>query len=165
MILAVDVDYRNSRASTVGIGFNGWRDDTPSHVYRSTIHQVEDYKPGSFYQRELPCILTLLREHNLSPDIIVIDGYVYLGDDATPGLGMHLYNALGGKIPVIGVAKSPFKGTTTDTELFRGDSHRPLYITAAGMAIDAARSSISSMHGNYRIPTLLQLADRECRRH
>lgn len=164
MILAVDVDYRNSEALTVGICFDDWRDKAATHLYRSVIPKVEDYEPGSFYRRELPCILRLLSEHHLSPDTIVIDGFVYLGDESRPGLGMRLYNALNREVPVIGVAKNPFKGTTPDTELLRGNSSKPLYITAAGMDITTAKACILSMHGKHRMPTLLKEADRECRR-
>lgn len=164
MILAIDVDYRDSEAVAVGICFKDWRDKQAFHSYRSVISKFEDYEPGSFYRRELPCILHLLKEHHLSPDTIVIDGFVYLGDESRPALGMHLYNALEGKVPVIGVAKSPFKGTTPDTELLRGNSSKPLYITAAGMDIATAKACILSMHGKHRIPALLKQADRECRR-
>lgn len=165
MILAVDVDYRTSEALAAGICFDNWWDDKASQIYRSVIPEIEDYEPGGFYRRELPCILHLLKEHRLSPEVIVIDGFVYLGDKSRPGLGMYLYNALNQKVPVIGVAKKRFKGTTPDTELLRGKSANPLYVTAAGIDLETAKSQISSMHGKHRIPTLLTLADRECRRN
>ncbi|MFC6632101.1 endonuclease V [Microbulbifer taiwanensis] len=164
MILAIDVDYRESDALAAGISFNDWQDEIHSHIYRGVISEIEDYESGSFYRRELPCILHLLKEHHLSPEIIVIDGFVHLGDESRPGLGMHLYNALDRKVPVIGVTKSPFKKTAADTKLLRGDSARPLYITAAGMELETAKACILSIHGKHRIPTLLKQADRECRR-
>ncbi|MFY0538676.1 hypothetical protein [Nannocystis pusilla] len=39
----------------------------------------------------------------------MIDGHVWLGPDR-PGLGVHLHRALGEAIPVVGVAKNPFRG-------------------------------------------------------
>lgn len=43
--------------------------------------------------------------------------------------------------------------------VFRGQSRRPLYITAAGMTIVDAALKIARMHGNHRIPTLLKQVD------
>ena len=163
MILAVDVDYRHSKAFVAGVSFDDWSDAKAAYVYHSVVCNIENYEPGRFYRRELPCILCLLKEHHITPDIIVIDGFVSLGDESRPGLGMHLFNELGQTIPVIGVAKKPFKGTPKEAELLRGDSVKPLYITAAGMDISEAKTNVLSMHGNYRIPTLLKKADRECR--
>jgi deoxyribonuclease V len=40
-------------------------------------------------------------------DQIIVDGFVSLGDK--PGLGMHLWEALGRRVAVIGVAKSHFR--------------------------------------------------------
>jgi deoxyribonuclease V len=91
-----------------------------------------------------------------APDEIIIDGYVMLGN--SPGLGHHLFKSLDGKIPVIGVAKSLFEGSSA-AEVFRGGSTRPLYITSAGMDIQEASEKIRAMHGDYRIPTLLKRVD------
>lgn len=164
MILAVDVDYRNDKASIAGICFHAWSDESPKDVLHSEVDTVLDYEPGQFYKRELPCILKLLKEHELRPDLIVIDGFVYLGQDSKPGLGVHLFNALGKNTPVIGVAKSAFKGSSPKTEVFRGKSEKPLYVTAIGIEQQVANANISSMHGKYRIPTLLKLVDHECRK-
>ena len=107
MILAVDVDYRGTTASVAGIAFQHWQDSEPTSIYQSQVDNIADYVPGSFYKRELPCILTLLREHDLKPDVIMIDGYVYLDGKHQPGLGKHLYDALDGRTIIIGVAKKP----------------------------------------------------------
>ena len=163
MKLAVDVDYRDDRVSIAGLAFSRWEDAQAAEFFHSTLNKVEDYQPGQFYRREMPAILHLLDEHKLSPDIIVIDGYVSLGREQKPGLGRHLYNALQGRIPVIGVAKNPFRDTTTESEACRGSSRRPLYVTSAGIGLEEAKQSILSMHGKYRLPTLLKEADRLCR--
>ncbi len=163
MILAVDVDYRETVASVSGICFNDWSDADATQICHSVVSGVEAYEPGRFYRREMPCILQLLREHNLTPDIIVIDGYVSLGDASAAGLGMHLFNALDRKIPVIGVAKKPFRGTSADTGILRGNSAKPLYVTAVGISPDQAKRNVLAMHGPHRLPTLLKAVDRACR--
>jgi deoxyribonuclease V len=163
MILAVDVCYRNGAASIAGIYFSHWRDAQAWDTFHSALNSVAQYTPGEFYLRELPCIMRLLDEHHLSADVIVIDGYVYLGEMAHPGLGRHLYNKLDGKTPVIGVAKKPYKNTTPETEVYRGNSKHPLYVTSVGIDLETAKSNVRSMHGKHRIPTLLKYVDRECR--
>lgn len=160
MILAVDVDYRDSGASIAGIAFENWQDESEKSVFRSRLDDIENYIPGQFYRRELPCILKLIEEHQIVPDSIVIDGFVYLDGKSRPGLGKHLYDALQGRISVLGVAKRPFKGITQECELYRGRSRRPLYITSIGMPLSEAKSHIESMHGEYRMPALLEKVDR-----
>ena len=165
MILAVDVHYRDTLASVSGIYFSSWEDAQAIAVFHSTMHVPEDYEPGQFYRRELPCILYLLNEHRLAPAVIVVDGYVYLGDESSPGLGMHLYNALQGKVPIIGVAKKPFANTATESEVYRGKSRRPLFVTSVGLDLETAKKYVRSMHGNNRVPALLKDVDRESRQH
>ncbi|MCK4621721.1 MAG: endonuclease V [Desulfuromonadales bacterium] len=164
MILAVDVDYRDTIASISGVYFSRWEDAQAKQVFHSVLDVIEDYKPGQFYLREMPCIMHLLNEHSLTPEVIVIDGYVYLGDYTIPGLGIHLYNELEHKIPIIGVAKRRFKNTTAESEVYRGNSKRPLYVTSVGIAPEKAKNNVLSMHGKYRVPTLLKDVDRECRK-
>ncbi len=165
MILAVDVCYHNDAASIAGIYFTCWSDARAKETFHSTLDGVEEYRPGQFYLRELPCIIHLLEEHHLIPDIIVIDGYVYLGEESDPGLGMHLYNELDGKIPVIGVAKNPFQTTKKETGVYRGNSTYPLYVTSVGIDLESAKSNVCSMHGAHRVPTLLNYVDQQSREH
>lgn len=159
MILAVDVDYRDGGASIAGIAFENWQDVREISVFRSILDDIEDYIPGQFYRRELPCILKLIEEHQIATDSIVIDGFVYLDGKSRPGLGKHLYDALQGRISVLGVAKRPFKGIARECELYRESSKKPLYITSIGMSLSDAKHHIKSMHGKYRIPDLLKKAD------
>jgi deoxyribonuclease V len=163
MILAVDVDYREARARVAGILFREWGDAQTAAEQVAECAVSNDYRPGEFFRRELPCIEHLLREIRQPIDCIVIDGYVYLGGERRPGLGIHLFDALTQQVPVIGVAKTPFRDTPDTTAVFRGRSTRPLYVTAAGMDDDLARQRIRAMHGEHRIPTLLQRVDRLCR--
>ena len=163
MILAVDVDYRDWGASIAGIAFESWEDENESGIFRSQFHGIEEYVPGEFFRRELPCILKLIQEHNINPDIIIVDGFVHLDGKSKPGLGMHLYNALNEKVVVIGVAKKSFKGIARNCEVCRSRSKTPLYITSVGMQLEEAKRCIKSMSGKYRIPTLLKKADQVCR--
>ena len=125
---------------------------------------MKDYQPGEFYRRELPCIQAVLEKLKQPPTCIVVDGYVWLDGNHRPGLGGHLYKALDHEVPVIGVAKNPFKDTDHAKELRRGKSNRPLYITAVGVPIAQAVDSIGTMHGPHRLPTILRLADHLSRR-
>jgi deoxyribonuclease V len=129
------------------------------------IDKVEDYESGSFYKRELPCIVELLKKIDRnSINIIIIDGYVYLNNDLKPGLGYYLYEYLNENIPIIGVAKKTFHNNLNVIPLLRGKSNTPLYITSAGIDLSEAAESIKKMYGEFRIPTLLKLTDQLTRR-
>ena len=165
MKLAVDVYYLNNRAKAVGIEFVNWSDAQPRQTHIVMVNGVEDYTPGAFYKRELPCLIKLLEKVNLhNKEVIIVDGYTVLDDEGTYGLGGYLYEALERKIPVIGVAKRRFKGTSNYVrEVYRGISTRPLYVTAIGMDVEDAAGSIKAMHGQSRIPDLLKYVDRKTR--
>jgi exodeoxyribonuclease-5/deoxyribonuclease V len=165
MKLAVDVYYFDSKGKVVGIEFIHWSDEQPVQTHIAMVDRVEDYTPGEFYKRELPCITKLLEKVKLeNMEVIIVDGYVVLDDDGTYGLGGHLYEMLERRIPVIGVAKRSFKGSSKYVRvLYRGKSVHPLYITAIGMDVEAALSSIQAMHGQSRIPALLKYLDRKTR--
>ncbi|MDY6854124.1 MAG: endonuclease V [Thermodesulfobacteriota bacterium] len=164
MILAVDVDYKETSALVAGVSFNTWDDSHPKRVYTSCIENINEYEPGSFYKRELPCIFSLLKEHKLKPDIIVIDGFVYLDGVKKIGLGKHLYDSLRKETIVIGVAKRPFKDIGYDYAIYRCRSRKPLYVTAEGVDLNQAFEAITQMHGEFRIPDLLKKVDQVCRR-
>jgi deoxyribonuclease V len=163
LILAVDVHYDNTGAVAAGVAFEHWTDEVTATAYVSSIDQVEDYIPGQFYKRELPCILKLLKHHKLAPAYIVIDGYVYLDGHSRPGLGKHLYDALSAKVKVVGVAKQPFPGIADNCELYRGSSNKPLYITCIGEQLNEAKAKVAAMHGDSRLPSLLKAVDQLCR--
>jgi len=163
MILAIDVHYEEQKGYVAGVYFDEWSVGQPLKTYSSVVNDIAEYESGEFYKRELPCILALLGEHEIMPEIIVIDGYVTLGANDKPGLGQHLYEALESKVIVVGVAKNGFLDNSECEEVYRGESKKPLYITSAGISVVQAKKYISSMHGAYREPTLLKMADRLCR--
>jgi deoxyribonuclease V len=127
------------------------------------VEKPAAYEPGRFYRRELPALLSVVEKLLDRPDIIMIDGYVWLGQESDPGLGAYLYQALGGSSAVIGVAKTLFKEGPAVRGIRRGASVRPLYVTAAGMDLNEAAERVVQMHGKFRIPTLLKKVDRLCR--
>ena len=164
MIVAIDVHYRpDGSATAAALCFPSWESGETVEELVLEIEEVAQYVPGQFYLRELPCILRVLADIKCPYDCIVIDGYVVLGKDRRPGLGMHLWNALDRKIPVIGVAKSRVRETPEEAKLFRGSSTRPLYVTAIGVPLDEAKACIGRMHGSHRIPALLKRVDWVCR--
>lgn len=164
MILAIDVYYIDTRAKTVGVLFNHWCDSKSDIQNIITDYQdnVAPYQSGQFYQRELPCILSLLNKVDLSNiSTIVIDGYVHLNGGKI-GLGGHLYNALNKKVPIIGVAKKPFAGNSEYLmEVVRGHSKHPLYVTSVGVTLTSAAKNIQSMAGKYRMPDILSYLDQQ----
>ncbi|HKH44830.1 MAG TPA: endonuclease V [Thermoanaerobaculia bacterium] len=161
MIACCDVDYHDPGAVAAGLWFDHWSDSTGKAEVVLPIAEVAPYQSGQFYLRELPCLLAVL-EKGPPADLVVLDGYVWLGD-GQPGLGAHLYRALNEKVTVIGVAKTRYAGVTLVRELRRRDSANPLYITAAGIDLSEAARHIAEMHGPYRIPTLLKKVDQLCR--
>ncbi len=164
MHLAMDVDYRpGGGAVAAGLLFADWSSATATQTLIRRIATVQPYRPGQFYQRELPCLLALLEASPIRPETLLIDGYAALGPERRAGLGARLHEALGGAIPVIGVAKTRFHEAPAETEILRGGSLKPLYVTSAGLEEAKARDLIRAMHGAHRIPTLLAAVDRACR--
>jgi deoxyribonuclease V len=162
MIACLDVDYRDTTASAAAIAFREWPDATPVEERVVAVSNFQPYEPGQFFRRELPCLLAVLRA--LRPvSVILVDGYVWLDGMSRPGLGAHLYRALDGQAAVVGIAKTKFRGTDGACEVTRGRSIRPLFITSAGMNAEEARQHVRSMHGSYRMPTLLKRVDRLAR--
>lgn len=160
MLLALDVYYKGKDAKSVGVIFE-WEDATPKSVLVENITEVEDYAPGAFYKRELPCLLKVIDNIDIDMlEAIIVDGHVYTDNELNHGLGGKLFEALEKNVPVIGVAKTPFyKNESTVMEVRRGLSANPLYISAIGIDKEYAAQKILSMHGDFRIPTMLKSLD------
>lgn len=164
MIAAFDIDYQDPKAQAAALLFEKWESETPYSTYRLAIDEIAPYESGSFYKRELPCITTLLKNIQEEINTIVVDGYVWLDEHKKAGMGAYLFQYLNEKIPVIGVAKNKFKAPNPFTvEVLRGDSKKPLYITAAGIETSQAAVFIKNMHGDFRLPDLLKKVDMLCR--
>jgi deoxyribonuclease V len=162
-IACIDVAYPSAGGVAACVLTADWTSAEPvaRHVVR--VDAVAAYVPGRFYERELPCIRAVLEQVCVPLGAVIVDGYVWLDDRGAKGLGAHLFEALGRSLPVVGVAKTAFRGSAFAEPVLRGGSARPLYVTAAGMDVAEAARRVLAMHGAHRIPTLLRLVDRLCR--
>lgn len=164
MKLALAIHFEADGALAAAVAFEGW--DAPealrSFTTRIAHAEKKTAKRGEPDLRELPCMLQLLREHGLEPEVILIAGFVHLDAAESAGLGRHLFHALGGRTAVIGVSKValPLGETPAQFELFREEETAPLIITCAGIDLGAAKARLRGMHGKRRMPTLLKLVAR-----
>ncbi|WP_205854764.1 endonuclease V [Piscinibacter defluvii] len=158
----LDVCYSDQGAQSACVLADSWVSSAPSSAHVQTIDEVAPYEPGSFYKRELPCLLAVIHSLPEPPTYIVVDGYVWLPPAGLPGLGAHLYEALSGTIPVIGIAKRSFAGAQACrlvAPVLRGKSARPLFVTAVGINLPQAEIHVRELAGAHRIPLLAQAAD------
>lgn len=165
--------YSDTVCYTVGVVFDDWGDRKPRQVVSTGNAGFQPYKPGQFWKRELPGILKVLKWVNLKEfDTVIIDGYCRLHDRSgrmRDGLGAVLWNVIrleNPDISVIGCAKTLF-GCDCDAyeKVYRGRSKNPLYVTSCGpVGYREAADLIRSMHGRYRIPSLIRLCDDETRK-
>lgn len=160
MKLAIELHHAGEFAQAAAVAFDDWDAAEPSQTYTSRCQRVDQAAGSEPDLRDLTCILQLLREHGLAPDTLLINGFVHLDAQETAGLGWHLYLALGGRVAVIGVARSARSGLTGQFEVFREELTRPLTVTCAGVDLGAAKTRLRAMHGKRRLPTLLKLAAR-----
>lgn len=164
VIYFFDTCYGENYAKTAVIGIDEWDSSQPRFELTDTINEVNEYESGAFYKRELPCLLSIIDKINLDPsnDILVIDGYVVLSDEGKLGLGGYLFNELGGKVPVIGVAKNDFVSLhKLKKTIIRGGSKKPLFVTTLGYDLQKASEKIKAMHGKFRMPSVLKLVDQK----
>jgi deoxyribonuclease V len=70
---------------------------------------------------------------------------------------------LGGGTPVIGVAKNRYRHDAWSIPVLRGVSKRPLFVTSAGIEAKKTAEYVRQMHGDHRIPTILNVVDRAAR--
>lgn len=162
MLACLDVDYRADVTVAACVLFRDWADGVEASHRVDRGPPAAPYEPGQFYRRELPHLLRVLGMVQEPLEAILVDGYVWLGEDR-PGLGAHLYEALGRTVPVIGVAKTAYVTTGPSVPVLRGQSLRPLFVTGVGIDTATAADCVRRMHGPSRIPTLLNRVDRLCR--
>ena len=158
MITCLDAYYREGQTTAACVLADKWTDAAPHAELVRVLPTQQPYVPGQLFRRELPALLAVLAEIGSPLEAAVVDGYVWLSRDYHPGLGAHLYKALGEGIPVVGVAKTRYVGAS-GIAVTRGRSRSPLFITAAGIPVEQAAAHIREMHGDSRIPTLLKRVD------
>lgn len=158
LVIAVHLD--GAQAQAAAVAFDAWDAPEASQTWLSHIAQLEKPARGELDLRELHCVMQLLREHKLEPELVLIDGFVHLDADETPGLGQYLFHALGSTTPVVGVSKTGRPGLSTQFEVMREEEAKPLTVTCAGIDIGAAKARLRAMHGRKRVPTLMKLVAR-----
>jgi deoxyribonuclease V len=154
---AVDVHYPDSGGALAALVVASHPTFAPilaEHTAR--LDTVAAYRPGAFYERELPAMRAVLALAG-PVDVLVVDGYAYLDAQGRPGLGAHAHAEFG--VPVIGVAKTAFRGASHAIEVRRGGSAKPLYVTAAGLDPEYAADLVRRMAGPYRLPDALRRVD------
>ena len=157
VFVAADVHYLASggaRAAAVAAADAGFSCLVADRV--ELVPEVQPYRPGQFYLRELPPLRAAL-DGLTGMSLLVVDGFADLDPDGRPGLGAHARAEF--TVPVIGVAKSAFRTATHAIPVLRGTSARPLYVTAAGMPRSDAAELVRRMAGRHRIPDALRRAD------
>lgn len=159
LIAFVDVHYTGERARAACLTVASWADAAPRHEWTIEVPEVAEYRPGHFFERELPSVLGVLERAPSEPSIVVIDGYVVLDAQGRPGLGAHLSERLGGRIAVVGIAKRSFAGSEFAVPVLRGTSQKPLFVTALGISKTEAAARVRQMHGPHRIPTICARVD------
>jgi deoxyribonuclease V len=159
----VDVHYENGGAVAACAVAQTWSASTSIEERIARVAAVEPYRPGAFYERELPCLVSVLSLVRTPLRAVVVDGYVDLDELGAPGLGARLHAHLGGAVAVVGVAKTSFRGAAFARPVKRGGSRSPLFVTSRGIAPAEAERLVLAMHGPYRLPTLLARVDRLAR--
>jgi deoxyribonuclease V len=163
-IACLDAAYASTAAAVAGALIRSWEAESLSQMrVRRFDGSPGNYEPGAFYKRELPLLLSIISDFDQAIEAIVIDGYVWLDANGLPGLGGHLFSSLGRRIPVVGIAKTRYRNDTWSIPVLRGGSRRPLFITSAGTQAREAADCVRRMHGDYRIPTVLNIVDRAAR--
>jgi deoxyribonuclease V len=160
MKLVMDFRIEGDAARVAAVAFDDWGAAEATKTWSLHIEHVEKPAKGELDLRALPWLVQLLEANRLQPELIVLDGFVHLDAQETPGLGRRLHDTLGGRTAVIGVSKTGFKDTPEQFEVHREDETPPLVITCAGIDLGAAKARVRMMHGRKRVPTLLKLAAR-----
>ena len=162
MKLVMDFQIQGDSARVAAVAFDDWAAFEGTKNYALRIEHVEKPAKGELDLRALPWLVQLLDANRLQPEVIVLDGFVHLDAQETPGLGRRLHDTLAGRTAVIGVSRTVFKGADTPEQfcIFREDETPALIVTSAGIDLGAAKARIRMMHGRKRVPTLMKLAAR-----
>ena len=167
LLAALDCHYERDRVRTACMLVTDLQAQRTGRPLVRETQKSADYLSGQFYRRELGPLLDCLQalgEPSRYPEVIFIDAHVDLGAKG-PGLGRHLFEALKERSAVIGVAKNPYNvdGRPVNVPVLRGQSSRPLFVSAAGITIERAVEIVSKLPGPHRIPTLLKMTDQLAR--
>ena len=164
MIVIVDADYNEGtmKGHVAGIVCRTPYDSAPRAIVTATVDNIEEYCPGEFYKRELVCAEAVISQLELSElEMIIVDGFADFGTEKR-SLGAYVYDRY--QVPVIGIAKNPYKPCLVpDTEVLRGQSLKPLFVTCQGISHESAKEIVRNMAGEHRIPDMVKAADKAAR--
>lgn len=164
MVIVIDADYDETtkKGHVAGIVCETALDDHVRRTVTAIVENISDYCPGQFYKRELQCVDAILEQVDLDTiGMIIVDGFADFGTDVR-SLGTYVYDNY--HLPVIGIAKNPYKPCIIkDIEVTRGSSNRPLFVTCMGMDHGLAKEIVRQMAGENRIPFLVKEADKIAR--
>ena len=124
-ILAIDVCYKEDRAYIAELPLTKLVMKNPESLLFD-FRGIKNTNPVPFTNGN-SCILKLLEEHKLNPELIIVDGFVYLDQKSKMGLGAYLWQNLadrGLETKVIGVAKNPRKDIYDRQKVLRGDCRK-----------------------------------------
>jgi deoxyribonuclease V len=158
-LLDAQYDDVTGRGRVACVVAESWSAVDSMREYVLEVDDVKPYRPGYFFERELPGLLRILQLVSDPLEAVIVDGYVDLDERGRAGLGAHLHEALGRKVPVVGIAKRPYRGSDFAESVLRGDSRVPLFVTARGISAAQAVGYVRAMHGAHRIPTLAKRVD------
>jgi len=158
--LVLDVQLTPQGVQAAALSFDAWEAAEPTRSHSLLLPLAEPPKPAERGPLRLQCVAQLLRERQLAPGLIVIEGLVHLDAQGTPGWGQQLADALGGGVAVIAISKAAAKDWPAQFAVQREDEAAPVIVTCAGIDIGAAKARVRAMHGKRRVPTLLKLAVR-----
>lgn len=166
VFLALDVHYADDHVRGAVVAFARIDDAKPAFVIVDDVPGAPaEYESGRFALRELPYLVRLVNQARARLDAavsaVIVDGHVWL-EVGRPGLGHYLYEALGSGVPVIGIAKTRYRGAPAG-EVRRGTSENPLFVTSVGLERAEAERLLAGMQGPHRVPTLLRVVDRASR--
>ncbi len=158
--VSFDVKYYDNFAAIGYVIFKNHTSPIAIETGQIIHYGIEPYESGNFYKRELPCLLSALNQLELKFEfeLIYIDANVWLGENKK-GLGVYLYNQLNRKTPIIGISKTKYNNSILIKEIIRGNSENPLYISSIGIDLEIAAKMVKEMHGNFRLPNMIKLAD------
>ena len=164
MVVIIDADYDEElkKGHAAGVVAEKITDEKATGIVTAIVDNIGEYIPGQFYKRELKiaeAVISQLRIQDI--ELIVVDGYADSGTEEH-ALGTFVYEKY--NIPVIGIAKNKYpRCTIPDTEVYRGESKKPLYVTSKGISHEEAKKYVEEMAGEYRLPFLVKYADKAAR--
>lgn len=167
MIIVIDGDYNENLniGHMAGVLIEEFEQFDISGFITTDVNDIGIYESGSFYKREMKGIESLLDKLNKDEiDCIVIDGYASFKDNEHKALGERLYEKY--HIPVIGIAKKRNEFCKIEnTEVYRGISKSPLFVTCVGCGHNNAKRCVERMYGENRIPYIVKLVDSLARKN